>query len=369
MTTRTVGRATPAGTSAFRARHGRASEKGYRTYRDLWLSTIGLGTYLGEADDATDALYLGAAKRALELGINVLDSAINYRHQRSERVIGAALRESLSRGVAKREEIFVTTKGGFLGFDGVRPRDPRAYVEEHYVRPGVFTWDDLVAGCHCMTPRYLAGELERSRANLGLDTIDAYYVHNPETQLGDIDRADFLGRIRAAFETLEGACAEGKIALYGTATWNGYRQPATAEDHLPLLGLLGVAREVGGPDHHFRVLQLPLNLAMPEAFAAHNQGGKSLLDVAREAGMLVMTSGSILQGRLARLPAELREALMAPGLATDAQRALSLVRSVPGVTTALVGAKQSAHIEENARLLELAPLAEELVRRVLLSSA
>jgi len=52
---------------------------------------LGLGTYLGADDGETDVLYQDAIVRALELGVNVLDTAVNYRHQRSERAIRTAL--------------------------------------------------------------------------------------------------------------------------------------------------------------------------------------------------------------------------------------------------------------------------------------
>jgi len=58
---------------------------------ELWFSSIGLGTYLGEPDDAADGEYVDAISSALRSGINVLDTAINYRHQRSERNMGTAL--------------------------------------------------------------------------------------------------------------------------------------------------------------------------------------------------------------------------------------------------------------------------------------
>src|SRR5437868_3436600 len=56
------------------------------------LSSLGIGTYLGEPDSPTDAAYTEAVVAAIEGGINVVDTAINYRLQRSERSIGAALR-------------------------------------------------------------------------------------------------------------------------------------------------------------------------------------------------------------------------------------------------------------------------------------
>src|SRR5439155_23840451 len=56
------------------------------------VSSLGNGTYLGRDDDWTDAAYTVAVRRALQLGINVVDTAINYRNQRSERAVGRALR-------------------------------------------------------------------------------------------------------------------------------------------------------------------------------------------------------------------------------------------------------------------------------------
>jgi aryl-alcohol dehydrogenase-like predicted oxidoreductase len=356
-----TGFATPEATTAYRSRVG-AAEGHFGAWRGLQASSVGIGTYLGEEDVATDGAYTAAVSRALELGLNVVDSAINYRNQRSERSIGAALRELVGRRLLAREEVVLATKGGFICFDGGRPPNPNAYLVETYVRPGIFSPNDVVAGCHCMTPRYLADQLDRSRANLGVATIDVYYVHNPEMQLGEVDRPTFLARMRAAFEFLEGAVSDGRIGSYGTATWNGYRQPPSAQDHLSLAELVGLAREIGGADHHFKVIQLPYNLAMTEAVSTATQPiGRDLvpaLEAARRLDVYVMTSASILQGQLSRgLPAALVEVL--PGLDTDAQRALQFVRSTPGVGTALCGMRTVAHVEENARLVSVAPAPRE----------
>ncbi|MBI3625794.1 MAG: aldo/keto reductase [Candidatus Rokubacteria bacterium] len=354
------GRATPEGTDAYRRRRAETAPEHFRSFGGSWLSSVGIGTYLGGEDTATDDQYRDAVIRALELGINVVDTAVNYRHQRSERAIGQALSALIGKGALRREEVVVATKGGFIPFDGAMPRNPGAYFTETYLRPGVIGPDDVVAGCHCMTPRYLADQLERSRRNLGLETLDIYYVHNPETQLGEVDRPEFLKRIHRVFDFLESAVRDDKIGCYGTATWNGYRQPATAGDYLSLAELEKVARNVAGAQHHFRVVQLPYNLAMSEAFTRANQSidgdTVSLFEAARRLGIYVMVSASIYQGQLARnLPPILAEHLR--GLATDAQRAIQFVRSTPGVGTALVGMKRIAHVEENAALAKLAPVA------------
>src|SRR5688500_15464921 len=189
MSKRTAGRATPEGTARYRARVGsRAAEGHFRELRGngageaLQLSSIGLGTYLGGDDDATDRRYEEAIARAIEDGCKVLDAAINYRSMRSERSIGRALAAAFAAGTLQRDEVVVATKAGFLPFDGGRPRDPGGYLRETYVTGGVLKPEDIVAGCHAMTPGYLRDQLERSRTNLGLDTIDVFYLHNPETQ-------------------------------------------------------------------------------------------------------------------------------------------------------------------------------------------
>jgi aryl-alcohol dehydrogenase-like predicted oxidoreductase len=218
-----------------------------------------------------------------------------------------------------------------------------------------------------MTPRYLADQLERSRANLGVETLDVYYLHNPEMQLQEVDRPTFLARIRAAFEFMEGAVTAGKIRWYGAATWTGFRQEPAAADYLSLAELVGAATAVAGKSHHFRVLQLPYNLGMTEAFTARNQrAGRervSLFEAARRLDLFVMASASIYQGKLASgLPPVVAQFL--PGLGTDAQRALQFVRSTPGVGTALVGMARAAHVEDNARVRAVPPLPWNEFRRL-----
>jgi len=370
MTTKMVaGKATAKGTqryierltSRLAAGHSRQLDEGPQ------LSTLGLGTYLGAEDGATDVLYQDSIVRALELGVNVLDTAVNYRHQRSERAIRTALATAFAKGVVERDEVLVATKGGFIPFDGAVPRDPRAYFTATYLDTGIVKPGEVVGGAHCMTPRYLRNQIDRSRANLGLATLDVYLIHNPETQLSEVKRDEFMTRIRAAFAALEEAVAGGLVARYGTATWSGYREDPGAPGYLSLAELVAAARDVGGPNHHFKVIQLPYNLAMTEAFTRANQRGDkgmvSVLEAARQLDVYVMASASIYQGQLTRgLPPMLAELL--PGLATDAQRALQFARSTPGVGTALVGMKTSAHVDENAKVGTTAPTAWKQFQRL-----
>jgi aryl-alcohol dehydrogenase-like predicted oxidoreductase len=358
--------ATPAGTARYRERFNAASSAGhFRQQQGRWFSSLGIGTYLGNADEETDRRYREAIGRAVELGANVIDTASNYRFQRSERAIGAALAELAERGFT-REEIIVCTKGGYLPFDGAPPRDVRQYVEDTFVTPGIASFADIAGGSHCMSPRYLQNQLDQSLANMKIDCVDVYYVHNPESQLAEVPAEEFWKRLRAAFETLEQAVADGKVGAYGVATWNGFRAEPGADGYHSLEAMVETARDVGGEAHHFRFIQLPLNLAMPEALFFQNQklGDEyvSVLQAASAFDITVMASASILQGQVSRgLPEAIREPL--GSLATDAQTGIQFVRSAPGITTALVGMSSVEHVEENLELAHTAPAQpDDLIR-------
>jgi aryl-alcohol dehydrogenase-like predicted oxidoreductase len=337
-----------------------ASPGHFRQAHGLAFSSLGIGTYLGPPNDKTDGGYAASVIAAAENGLNVIDTAINYRFQRSERSIGSALTQLAQRGFS-RDEFILCSKGGYLTPDGSMPSDPNEYFYREYIQPGVFKSNDIVQGSHCMTPRFLEDQLGRSLRNLGVDSIDIYYLHNPETQLSEVSRPDFLERVRDAFIYLESGAAAGKIQFYGMATWNGFRQEATARESLQLGELEQLARDIAGERHHFRFVQLPFNLAMTEALTLGNQtiAGtvKTVMEAASELGITLIASASLFQGQVARnLPPFVAQAL---GLQSDAERALQFVRSSPGITTALVGMSHPEHVRVNARLLGVPPATVE----------
>src|SRR5262249_54478232 len=121
--------ATADGTQRFRERFsGTVDCTHFRLADALWLSSIGLGTYLGDPTDQVNANYQTAIIRALSLGCNVIDTAINYRFQRSERAVGVALKQC----AVSREEYFVSTKGGYVPYEGDYPADPGRYIVETF---------------------------------------------------------------------------------------------------------------------------------------------------------------------------------------------------------------------------------------------
>ena len=352
-----AGRATLEGTSRF-AERAEAAKGHFRSAMGLSLSSIGLGTYLGKEDAATDQGYEESIAVALASGVNVFDSAINYRGQRSERMIGRALARAFAEGGVTRDEVFVSTKGGYLPHDSEDPREARRYILETFVESGLAPRSEIVSGGHCMAPAYLRDQIDRSRANLGLETIDLYYLHNIEAQRAAVDAAKFRERLRLAAETLEEAVSEGKVAAWGLATWDGLRVPPEHPENLSLEAVLAVAAEAGGGDHHFAAVQLPVSLAMAQAIAYASQpvGGRRApaLSAAAGLGLAAFGSASLLQGRLATdLPEEIVEAF--PEAVTGAQRALQFSRSASGMTASLVGVSNPAHARDNFALAGVAP--------------
>jgi aryl-alcohol dehydrogenase-like predicted oxidoreductase len=291
----------------------------YRIAQGMRMSSLGIGTYLGAMDDATDEAYVRAIGTAIDGGVNLIDTSRNYRAERSERCVGRAIQGR------DRDGLVLCTKAGYR----------------------------IDRNGHSLDPEFLRENLEASLENLGVDQIDVFYLHNPETQS---NAPDFAKQMHRAIAACEGFCAAGLIRFYGTATWNGYR---TADNPLRLEEYVQCARGEAGTAHRFRFVQLPFNLAMHEAMSVRNQpGGESTLQAAGRLGVSVVGSATVLQGRLTRgLPETLADKF--GGLATDAQRSIQFSRSTPGIAAALVGMSSEAHVAENLAVKDVAPLSEQ----------
>lgn len=347
--------ATEAGTQRFVQRHGHdKAADAYATMYQLRLSSVGMGTYLGPPTDETDADYVAALVDGVRRGINVIDTAGNYRCQRGERVVGQAIRELIASGEVWRSELFISSKAGFVPFDGQPPVDTQAWVHSRTVARGLATPDEVVAGCHCLSPAYLRAAIDQSLENLGLETLDVMFLHNPEAQLQYIDRETFDDRLRAAFMVLEEAVTAGKIRAYGLATWTGLRALPEERDHVSIERAVEIAREVAGLRHKMLALQLPVNLAMPEALTRANQllRGRLLpaLEVAEYFGLVTLASGALWQGKLGNQTP--RHVPVLDGARGPVEHALQFARSAQAVTSALVGTRTVAHVSQNAGLLK-----------------
>ncbi len=352
------GRATGAGTRAFALRQDAAPDHFSRPDA-LWLASLGFGTLRGQAGGVDDLLYRSAFADYLEAGGNVLNTALSDRFQSSERALGHALRRAFAERKVAREEIVVVTKGGALTPDGERIRDHASAQRDlyaTYVDSGILALEDVHRG-HALTPRFLLDQIERSRRNLGLATLDYYLIQEPEIHLRALGVDGFRRALASAFEALEGAVARGAIGAYGLATWDGFLLPDSDRSHLSIVDLFEVALEVGQSDHHLRAIQLPYGLAMGEGAALASQLGpdgqsRAILESLRDTGTVVFASAPLYGGRLVgRVPDFVRAAF--PEAQSDATAALQFTRSTQSITCAVVGMRDPEHVAENMALARI----------------
>ncbi len=325
-----------------------------KNFLDLKLSELGVGTYLGELDQKTSEGYREVIKTALQRGINVVDTAIVYRYMKSERDIGEVLRE------VPRDKVIVSTKGGYVPYDVDSGIDPKDYFYENFVNTGIIKLEEMTPQGHYLSAKFIEWCLNKSLENMNTDYVDIYFLHNPEEQLNFFDRKTFNTKIRECFEYLEFEVKRGRVRYYGLATWGGFRVSPASRQYLNLPELLGIAEQVAGQEHHFRFIQLPYNLGMPEAYTLKNQevdGQRvSTLEACERLGVYTYISASIYQGRvIGRVPQELKQKLK---VEKDVHASLQFVLSTPGVGTALVGMSKLEHLEENLQILSIPRLSE-----------
>jgi aryl-alcohol dehydrogenase-like predicted oxidoreductase len=357
------GHATPEGTKRYAERAVAAGkpEDHFRTFDSLSLSSIGMGTYLGDLSKQDDEAVENAVYASVKSGaINVVDTAINYRAMRSEKSIGRALVRLVDDGVIERDQVFISTKNGYITNDGDFAQvDVMEYMHRMYISPGIITPDDISSGYNVMNPAYIARCIEKSLANMHLATIDLVYIHNAfESWHEDVNREKFMEMLAKIFEVYEKYRAAGKLRYYGMATWTCFRSAPGSKDYLTLESAVKVAEGVGGRNHGFRFIQLPYNLAYSEALLLKNQTvgreAMTLLEAAAKLNVGVFTSIPLFQGRLLRAPIP-----DFAGAKSNVAKLLQLVRSSPSVIAPLVGQKKPEHVEENLQVADMPPLTEE----------
>lgn len=352
------GKATVEGTLNFAKKNSNEFLFNYKKINGLTLSNVGMGTYLGDANSVTDDLVKSAVKNSILSGINVVDTAINYRAQKAERSVGSAINELIQEDKLSRDEIFVSTKNGYVTNDADIQEDFWSYVNREYVQTGVIQQNDISPGYHCMTISYLEDQLNRSLKNLNLECVDLMYLHNAvEGQINNLSQEQFIKNLKSAFEFYESQRKEGKINYYGMATWECFRVTPDNPQFLSISKVIDLAKQVGGDNHGFRFIQLPFNLYLDQAMMIRNQiindQSVSILAASKLLELGVFTSVPFMQGRL-----------LSPGVMPEFNelspplRALQFIRSTPGVLAPLVGQKTNEHVKQNLEIMEIKPISE-----------
>ncbi|MHB8551513.1 MAG: aldo/keto reductase [Acidiferrobacterales bacterium] len=330
------------------------------------LSSIGIGTFPGEASDAVDGHIAAIVARGVQNGINVVDTATHYRYGRSPRAVGAGLRAAFRSGMA-RDALYLVSKGGFLLFPAGPPADPRAWFDREIVARGLGTHAELAAGVHLLSPAYIRYQLELSCEWLGVRTLDAFLVDQPEVHIRQAGKPELLRRLEAVFAVLEEAVREGKIRHYGISTYHAFRAHTDEPEFLSLVSLLGLAQKAASrvyaderAPHHFALVQLPFNQVMLEGFARFNQmtgqgNEASILQAARQLKVYVLGSHALFKGRLATQSIDVVQQAM-PEVHGAAARAIQFNRSTPGLGTTLAGLSTPEHLDDVLAVARIPPM-------------
>ncbi len=358
------GHATPEGTKKYMqygVSRGRP-EAHFKSFDGLHLSSIGMGTYLGQPTQEDDLAVENAVYQSVKSGaVNVIDTAINYRAMKSEKSIGKALLRLVRDGVISRDQVFVSTKNGYITNDGDYPNvDVMEYIHRMYIQTEVMTADDISSGYNVISPNYLAKCIDKSLMNMHLSTIDLVYIHNAfESWNQDVSRQQFMEMLGKAFEVYEKYREQNKIRYYGMATWTCFRVPSDDHEYLSLEDVVRVAENIGGKNHGFRFIQLPYNLAYSEALLLRNQSAGhdknfTILEAAAKLNVGVFTSIPLFQGRL--LGAQIPDY---GGLDDSVAKLVQIIRSSPSVIAPLIGQKKIEHVEQNLKIANVPPLSPE----------
>ena len=337
---------------------GRAVEGHYSEYTraKLRLSSLGIGSFGGAATPEVDAQISAIVARALQSGINVIDTGAHYRYGRSLAAVGAGVRTAVQAGVP-REAMFLISKGGFLTLRGGPPADMADWFEREIVAQGLGTREDLAKGAHLLTPEYINYQLELSRSLLGVETLDAFVIDQPEVHIQEIGKEPTNKKLEPIFQLLERAVREKRIRAYGISTFEGFRVETDAKLFQSLTSMQGLAERAAqaatGDDHarhHFKLAMLPFNQVMLEGFTRFNTAtGKgnvaSALQAAHQLEVYMIASHSLLKGHLGQQSVEIVAQRLGDTL-NPAQRALQFNRSTPGLGTSLVGVSSPEHLED-----------------------
>lgn len=264
----------------------------------LTTSILGFGSY--RIDDDTSE-HINSLEKALTSGCNLIDTSTNYTDGGSERCVGKVLKSITGRGKFTRDNFVVVSKVGYIQGENLEIAQEQEELGAGY--PEMVKYSD---GCwHCLHPRFIKAQLERSLQRTGLKTIDVYLLHNPEYFFMDAVhrskkpvaelRQEFYKRIREAFKCLEECVAEGKIGQYGVSS-NTFGSPDEAPDMTSVSEMWKIAEEVGtthwgdSSRHHFSVIQLPLNLFESDPALEKNANGKTTLEFAKEKNLGVLVN-------------------------------------------------------------------------------
>jgi aryl-alcohol dehydrogenase-like predicted oxidoreductase len=377
------------------------------------VSPVGFGGYrIGFSKSLGFPECVQALELALEKGVNLIESGATYGQGQSELLIGQTLQKlaCLKNEALSREHFVIISKGGVL--QGSNIELAKTLQQEGKGFPEIteltsHTW-------HCIHPKFLYDQVERSCRRLKCETLDGYLLHNPEYMLKKFEQEGFAqkqaqdlfySKLRESFLALEELVAQNKIRAYGICS-NHFGVSSQQEFAALCLGKVHqIARSLPQP-HHFKIIQVPLNwIEVSTAFFQREElNNETILTYAQKNDIGVMihrpfhamlNDGLIRltrpqcfsQDELEKLDVGLQKGLQnwtklaadleqlaheelfdAPGYedAPLSQLVMSTLAHLPGVTSVLCGMRQESYVKdiEEAFWRPSLPQAQKYLRNI-----
>ncbi len=301
---------------------------------------IAMGNHLGDFSDLDSQSYRNAMQYGLDNGINFIDTAINYRGMRSEIDTGRALEKAIIDKIISREEVIISTKGGLYLGDITRGLRPEEYFKKVLEPKGItkedFNYEELY-GAHTLEPEFYEHALHRSMENLGVETIDIYYIHLPEVSRKVIGTDLFCKKLELLFYYLELQVNCGNIRYYGLATEEAFTYDQNSDWFFSLEKVVGLAEKVAGYNNHFKFLQAPYNIHNQSISKIKSQliNGQmyTTIEACQRLNLILMANMPLAEGRLLKSQA--------------IKDALNFVINTSGIMVTMIGSKNIEHIKEN----------------------
>lgn len=311
-------------------------------------SKLSIGLYQGPDNDEVDQYLFDVIEHAIKIGINNFDVAPNYRNTRSELVLGRIFNK------IKSENIFITTKGGFVPFDfSDATINESDYIHTNYINTSLATKNTFdFYHFQSFDPRYLEHEFNLSLQRLNVEKIDLYYLHNPEYLLARVDKETFLKQMNSVYIWLKQKIENKQILNFGISTWDGFFYE-DANKRLQMIDFIDLAVKHNIMDH-FKAIQFPFNILKTDAFSKATQfidnGFISLIRAAIKYNISCITSAPFGQGQIKNIhfPSQISDNFYG---SNNFQKALSFCLSAPYIQTVIFGTLKLTHLDQAIEVL------------------
>lgn len=363
-----------------------------------YCSLIGFGAYrIGYKDYLSYPQCEESLRHAIQEGVNIIDTSSTYSNGQSETLIGSTVKKLIHNKSIKRQDIILMSKAGYVQEGSLE----LATRKELNNKPFKNMYRMSNEFWYCIHPDFLKDQVERSLKRLNVDTLDVFFIHNPEVilkyyELNGVDRntakEKFLDSLKRAFLSLEGLAENNIIKAYGVSS---NTLGSTTEDFtsISLVEIQNIIKTSGLK--HFKLIQVPFNwLEISPGYCDIDNSRETTFSFANKNNIGVITNrplNSMLDNNLIRLTQPtsiyfnkdlsqkekqgydnwlklsndlkkifLKETENIPGYkdAPLSQIVLSSLAWFPGISCTLCGMRREEYVEDCKNALKRPPILE-----------